>query len=78
MTDLLAPIDDHQVAPATAHQNGTTVHLIHEELARAQMSARLGEAQTIRLERQRARALRLGRQAEALAQKARLSIARSL
>lgn len=78
MTGFLAPVDDHQVAPATDHQNGTTVHLIHEELARAQMSARLGEAQTIRLERQRARALRLGRQAEALAQKARLSIARSL
>lgn len=59
--------------------NGTTdMHLLHEELARAQMTARLGEAQTIRRERQLARAIRLSRKAEAVAQQARLAIARTL
>lgn len=63
---------DHQT-----HQNGTNaMHLLHEELARAQMSARLGEAQTIRRERQLAHAVRLSRKAEATAQQARLALAR--
>lgn len=60
-------------------QNGTTeMQLLHEDLARAQMAARLGEAQTIRRERQLARAIRLSRKAEAVAQQARLAIARTL
>lgn len=75
-------IDDLPAGPDTvatgAFQNGHAMQLIHEELARAQMSARLGEAQTIRRERELARAIRLSRKAEALAQQARLAIARTL
>ncbi|WP_109510377.1 hypothetical protein [Nocardioides speluncae] len=52
--------------------------LMNEELARAQMSARLGEAQAKRREHQFALALRLGRKAEKSAQQARLALARAL
>ena len=54
------------------------MNLSHENLARAQVSARLGEAQQCRPGRQLIRVLRTGRRAEQLAQQARLALARSL
>ena len=54
------------------------MNLIHEDLARAQMSARLGEAQQLQLGRRLARARRLSRKAEQAAQQARLALARAL
>ena len=56
----------------------TTMNLMHENLARAQMSARLGEAQELRAGHQLARARRLSRRAERAAQQARLALARAL
>ena len=56
----------------------TTMNLMHENLARAQMSARLGEAHELRRGHQLARAKRFGRKAEAAAQQARLALARAL
>lgn len=50
--------------------------LMHEELARAQMSARLGEAQSMRQGHQLALARRMSRKAERAAQQARLAFAR--
>lgn len=59
--------------------NGTiAMNLMHEELARAQMSARLGEAQQLRQGHRLARARRLSRKAEQAAQQARLALARAL
>ena len=55
-----------------------TMNLMNENLARAQMSARLGEAQQLRRGHQLARARRLSRKAERAAQQARLALARSL
>ena len=54
------------------------MNLIHENLARAQMSARLGEAQQLQLGRRLAKARRLSRKAEQAAQQARLALARAL
>jgi len=48
------------------------------DLARAQVSTRLGAAQQCRPGRQLTRVLRTGRQADRLAQQARLATARSL
>jgi hypothetical protein len=56
----------------------TAMNLIHEDLARAQMSARLGEAQQLRRGHQLARARRLSRKADQAAQQARLALARAL
>jgi hypothetical protein len=52
------------------------MELQHEALARAQMSARLGEAQMMRLGREAAAARRLSRKAEKAAKSARLALAR--
>ena len=52
--------------------------LMHEYLARAQMPARLGEAQQLQQGRRLARARRLSRKAEEAAQQARLALARAL
>ena len=52
--------------------------LMNEDLARAQMSARLGEAQTLRRGHQLAKANRLTRRAEQAALQARLALARAL
>jgi len=52
-------------------------NLMHEDLARAQMSARLGEAQQLRRGRQQAAARRLSRKAEQAARQARLALARA-
>ena len=55
-----------------------TMNLMNENLARAQMSARLGEAQQLRRGHQLVRARRLSRKAEQAAQQARLAIARTI
>jgi hypothetical protein len=55
-----------------------TMNLMHEDLARAQMSARLGEAQELRRGHHLMRARRLSRKAEQAAQQARLALARAL
>ena len=54
------------------------MNLMPENLARAQMSARLGEAHQLRLGHHLARARRLNRKAEQAAQQARLALARAL
>ena len=54
------------------------MNLMNEDLARAQIASRLGEAQDLRLAHQVARARRLSRRAERAAQQARLALARSL
>ena len=53
------------------------MNLMNEDLARAQMHARLGEAQQLR-EAKMARARRLSLKAERAAQQARLALARAL
>jgi len=53
-------------------------HLMQEDLARAHMAARLGEAQALRMGNRIARARRLSRKAEQAAQQARLALARAL
>ena len=55
-----------------------TMNTMNEDLARAHMSARLGEAQELRMGSQMARARRLSRRAERAAQQARLALARAL
>jgi hypothetical protein len=54
------------------------MNLMHEDLARAQMAARLGEAQQIRRGRQQVAARRLSRKAERAARQARLALARAI
>jgi len=54
------------------------MNLMHENLARAQMTARLGEAQQLRRGHQLALARRMSRKAELAAQQARLALARAL
>jgi hypothetical protein len=62
-----------------SNPNGLTImNLLHENLARAQMSERLGEAQQLQLGYRLARARRLSRKAEQAAQQARLALARAL
>jgi hypothetical protein len=56
----------------------TEMNLMNENLARAHMAARLGEAQQLRRGQQLARARRLSRKAEQAAQQARLALARAL
>lgn len=56
----------------------TEMHLMNEELARALMAERLGEAQSLRRGHHLARARRLSRKAERAAQQARLALARAL
>jgi hypothetical protein len=54
------------------------MNLMPENMARAQMSARLGEAHQSRRGHQLVRARRLSRKAELAAQQARLALARAL
>jgi hypothetical protein len=56
----------------------TEMNTMHEDLARAQMAARLGEAQQMRRGHNLVRARRLSRKAEQAAQQARLALARAL
>jgi hypothetical protein len=66
-------------ATTNTNPNGLTeMNLLHENLARAQMSERLGEAQQLQLGYQLSRARRLSRKAEQAAQQARLALARAL
>lgn len=59
--------------------NGSTdMNLMHEELARAHRTARLGEAQQLRRGHQLAIHRRMSRKAERAALRARLAIARAL
>lgn len=61
------------------NQNGHPImYLIAEDLARAQMAARLGEAHEARRVGQLVRARRLSRKAERAAMRARLALARAL
>ena len=65
----------------TTTKNGNKIMmnmLMQEDLARAQMSARLGEAQQLRRGRQQAAARRLSRKAEQAARQARLALARAI
>jgi hypothetical protein len=66
---------DHQT---TAPNRSITMNTMQEDLARGQMNARLGEAQSLRVGHQLARARRLSRKAERAAQQARLALARAL
>jgi hypothetical protein len=54
------------------------MNTMYEDLARAQMAARLGEAQQLRRGHNLVRARRLSRKAEQAAQQARLALARAL
>jgi hypothetical protein len=59
------------------YRNGRNdMNLMNEELARAQMTARLGEAHQLRRGHQMALARRMSRKAEQAAQQARLALAR--
>ena len=61
------------------HTNRSTeMNLMNEDLARAQMAERLGEARELRRGHQLVMARRLSRRAERAAQQARLALARSL
>ncbi|HEY0890219.1 MAG TPA: hypothetical protein VGE38_11465 [Nocardioides sp.] len=62
----------------TETTRSTEMNLMNEDLARAQMAARLGEAHQLRKGHQLARARRLSRKAEEAAQQARLALARAL
>ena len=62
----------------TSHERSNDMNLMTENLARAQMTARLGEAQQLRRGHQLARARRMSRKAEQAAQQARLALARAL
>jgi hypothetical protein len=62
----------------TNPNRSTIMNLMHEDLARAQMSARLGEAQALQLGRRIVVARRLSRRAERAALQARLVLARSI
>jgi hypothetical protein len=62
----------------TNSNRSNDMNLLPENLARAQMTARLGEAQMLRRGHQLARARRLSRKAEQAAQQARLALARAL
>jgi hypothetical protein len=53
-------------------------NLMNEDLARAQMAARLGEAQMLRRGRRQVAARRLSRKAEQAARQARLALARAM
>ncbi|HXH80506.1 MAG TPA: hypothetical protein VNJ48_18605 [Nocardioides sp.] len=57
---------------------GHDMNTMHESLARAQMTARLGEAQQLRRGHQLALARRMSRKAELAAQQARLALARAI
>lgn len=54
------------------------MELMHEELARAQMSVRLGEAQQVRRAARVAHARRVSRKAEKAARRAVLALARAI
>jgi hypothetical protein len=70
----------HQDPSQDTEQNRRKImnNLMHEDLARAHMAARLGEAQQLRRGRQQVAARRLSRKAEQAARQARLALARAI
>ncbi|GGR67119.1 hypothetical protein GCM10010197_38340 [Nocardioides luteus] len=62
----------------TDRVRSTQMNLLYEDLARAQMSARLGEARELRRGHALVKAARLGRKAERAAVQAKLALARAL
>jgi len=62
----------------TTWNRSKKMNLMYEDLARAQMSVRLGEAHELRRGHQLGLARRLSRRAERAAAEARLALARSL
>ncbi len=62
----------------TLHTDGYDMSTMQQDLARAQMNARLGEAQQHRRGHQLALARRMSRKAEQAAQQARLALARAI
>ena len=62
----------------TSKNRSNEMQLMNEDLARAQMRTRLGEAHELRRGHQMAMHRRLSRRAERAAQQARLALARSL
>jgi hypothetical protein len=56
----------------------TMEHLVHHELARAHVNARLEQARSAHREQRLVRAWRLSRKAERAAARARLALARTL
>jgi hypothetical protein len=62
----------------TTNHRSTKMYTLHEDLARAQMSERLGEALDRRRGQQLVLARRLSRRAERAALQARLALARTL
>jgi hypothetical protein len=79
VTPGVTPLDlQHPDTQTTEPHRSTTMNTMYEDLARAQMNARLGEAQQKRAGHQLARAQRLSRKAERAAAQARLALARAL
>jgi hypothetical protein len=62
----------------TSRSRSIDMNTMHEALARAQMTARLGEAHQLRRGHQMVMARRLSRKAEQAAQQARLALARAI
>jgi hypothetical protein len=78
---VLRPALDNESTSLNTDQNGHNImmqNLMHEDLARAQMNARLGEAQLTRRGRQQVAARRLSRKAEQASRQARLALARAV
>jgi len=74
-----APKKTTTTTPMTHTMNRSTkMNLMYEDLARAQMSERLGEAHELRRGHRIGMARRLSRRAERAAAEARLALARSL
>ena len=63
--------------PMTTSNRSTKMNTLHEDLARAQMTERLGEARDLRRGQQLVMARRLSRRAERAALQARLALART-
>jgi hypothetical protein len=62
----------------TSQNRRNDMNLMTEDLARAQMSVRLGEAQQLRRAAHVARARRISRRAEKATRQARLALARAI
>jgi hypothetical protein len=62
----------------TYRDGSNDMNLMHEELARAQTSARLGAAQELRRGHHLAMARRMSRKADRAAEQARLALARAI
>ena len=69
---------NHHTTVNTKKNRSNAMHLMNEDLARAQMAARLGEAQSERLARRIVAARRMSRRAERAPLQARLDLARSI